>query len=162
MLIFNYLTRRQADRLVERYFEAETTEREERRLRRFLASRWGRAGRYDEVRAVMGFIAAGNVYNKGVRLLPRRRAVSLYRTVGIAASFLIVAGAAIGFMHHRAEQNLCIAYVGGTRVTDTDRVLSEMKRSISSVARPDDAPTIEAQLSDMFNTIEGEGLPTND
>ena len=44
------------DRLIERYYNAETTEEEERSLKHFLTSKEGSDSRYDEIKAVMGFI----------------------------------------------------------------------------------------------------------
>lgn len=45
--------------LVERFFAAQTSEAEEKELREFLLSSRGADARYDEVRAVMGFLAVG-------------------------------------------------------------------------------------------------------
>ena len=47
------------DELIARYFAGLTTDEEERRLRRFLASPDSADARYDETRAVMGFLAVG-------------------------------------------------------------------------------------------------------
>ena len=43
--------------IVNRYFEAETTEEEERLLKRFLASDEAQGAEFDEARAVMGVFA---------------------------------------------------------------------------------------------------------
>ena len=45
--------------LVERFFAAQTSEAEEKELREFLLSSRGADARYDEVRAVMSFLAVG-------------------------------------------------------------------------------------------------------
>ena len=58
--IFRLKTRSMAywERQAERYFDAALTDDEERALRRFLASPAGADARFDDVRAVMGFLVA--------------------------------------------------------------------------------------------------------
>ena len=46
------------EELAERYFQAETSEAEEARLRRFLCSSEGQDSRFDEVRATMSYLHA--------------------------------------------------------------------------------------------------------
>ncbi|MBQ8061009.1 MAG: hypothetical protein IJ205_03580 [Bacteroidales bacterium] len=47
------------DEMIERYFEATLSEEEETALKAFLVSPEGQAPEYDDVRAVMGYFAAG-------------------------------------------------------------------------------------------------------
>ena len=61
--------------LVERFFAAQTSEAEEKELREFLLSPRGADARYDEVRAVMSFLAVGRDVYGGHAATPSRPVV---------------------------------------------------------------------------------------
>lgn len=78
------------DGLIARYFDGTTTEEEERRLRRFLASPES-AGRYDDVRAVVGFFAVGRQVHTH-RLAKRRPFRPARHWVAAASLLLLLSG----------------------------------------------------------------------
>lgn len=84
-------------RLVDRYFEGETSTAEERRLRTLLAVSDSEAEEVNAARAVMGVFAtarrAGD--DAGSVKSPRRRRRALLATVSVAASVAIIIGAAL-------------------------------------------------------------------
>ncbi len=141
------------DRLIERYFDALTTDADERRLRRFLCSPAGADPRYDDVRAVMGFMAVGRQAERRRQWArPRRRQAHW----AVAACFLAVVAAGAGWVVTDSRRNVCVAYVDGRRITNTESVMRQVARSIDAVGRPDAASTVEQQLNDMFNTLDAE------
>lgn len=161
------------DALISRYFDALTTPEEEAALRRFLASEEGKDPRYDEVRAVMGFIAVGRkvyqaenankheskvVLNNNEARKPRRHLDStrLHRIMAVAAAAVVVIALGTTFIVHNlsSSEDVCVAYIGGKKVTDPDVVMMQMLQSLEAVSRPDEEPTIEQQLGDMFETLE--------
>ena len=152
------------ERLVERYFDAATTDEEERALRRFLASPAGADARFDEVRAVMGFLATGRSLHRaagetpssaappaGIRL-SRMVVKSPLRLAAAAAVVAICLSAALSVWHWKTE-NVCVAYAGGRKITDRELVEGRAQASLRAVNRPTDVPEMEKQLGDMFNTL---------
>lgn len=154
------------EKLVERYFEADTTEEEEQALRRFLATEEAAARpEFDEARAVMGFLAVGQRLAASAAPAPeagkgkRRPLLRLpLARVAVAASVLIAAGSLL-WLHRPQSESLppadaCIAYIGGKPTTDPAAVKEQMRLSLGEMAAPTGVPTVEEQLQDMFNTLE--------
>lgn len=141
------------DALVDRYFRAETTPREERRLRRFLSSPAGAARRYDAVRAVMAYVACGRSLSR--RPAARRRNRPSAVAWRVAATVCLTAGiaASAGWDVYR-RNNVCVAYVAGQKVTDPDIVTRCMKDAFRETVGPEAAPTMEGQLNGMFNLLD--------
>ncbi len=141
--------------LSERYFEAETTDREEDMLKAFLVSKEGQDCDFDEVRAVMGFVAVGRQANRkavsGSKHFLRRTAV-IYAAAA-ACVLLILTFVSVGPAEPDEE---CVAYISGEKITDVDKILLEMQAAWHNVQSDDDTPTIEQQLSGMFSTLEQE------
>ncbi len=138
------------DELIDRYFEAVTTEEEEILLRRFLASAEGADRRYDDVRAVMGFLVTGKQLRKAASPRPVRLRLSAWR--GVAAAAVLVVGFGVATLSRFAlpEADVYVAYVGGERVTAPDAVLLQMQLSMQTVASPVGEPSVEQQLTEMF------------
>jgi hypothetical protein len=94
--------------LLERYFDAQTTDEEELSLRRFLSSPEAVGNEFDEARAVMGFLCVGKE-----KRLERQR--SLWRK---SAWMSVAAGVALLFRrsNHRRGGNIVAAvfvFAGG-------------------------------------------------
>ncbi|MDO4756462.1 MAG: hypothetical protein Q4A54_08970 [Parabacteroides sp.] len=135
--------------LGERYMEAETTNQEEEQLARFLASSYAESDVFDELRAVMGFMAVGR------KRYAKRHVSYMQRYVRIGAA--IVAGllmVAWGNYEMERRQNVCIAYVYGERFTDPERVMLEMENSLKSLHYGEAGRIVEEQLSSIFQTLD--------
>ena len=123
--------------LAERYFEAQTTDVEEEALARFLATPASQGKEFDELRAVMGFVATGRaVHNR-----QRTRGVRFRYYAAAATVTGVLALTAVWQMAERT--NVCVAYINGERYTDKEIVFSEAMKSID----------VQEQLSDIFQTI---------
>lgn len=141
------------DDLVARYFEAQTTPAEEERLRRFLTSPRGADARYDDVRAVMGYLAVGR--SQARRPRRQRRPLRPAAVWRVAAAVCLVAGltATLATVHYRRE-NVCVAYVSGQKETDPDAVMRYMEAAFSETVPDEAAPTMESQLNSMFQSLD--------
>lgn len=151
--------------LVARYFEAETTDEEESRLRRLLCSPKGQDPRFDEVRAVLGFLAVGRQIHRqqpNPTEQPARRRPLLRRPLAVAAAIVTIclAGTAVWTAQRTidADRNteVYIAYIGKRKITDKNIVMREMHNSLAAVNAAESAPTVEEQLEDMFDMLNQE------
>lgn len=125
--------------LAERFFEADTSEEEERELRRFIAS--GLAGsEFNDVRAVMGLAAVGaRRYNR------RRR-----RTVFLSAAAAVVAVVMTAVSLAADEGDSCVAYINGTKHTDEAIVMAQMHSTMDEMAQQAQELSVERQMDNFF------------
>lgn len=140
--------------LIQRYFEAETTEAEENELRSFLSTSPGLDSRYDEVRAVMGYLVVGRSLNKKKMARRPSRMIRTMRHVGVAASLALM----IGFVSFYwsdliSERESYVAYVDGNKITDRAIVSQLMQESFAGVGIGEAESDAEAQLLEMFTII---------
>ena len=143
------------DALVERYFEAETTEAEEAALRRFLCTPQGGAPRYDEVRAVMGFLAVGRSQQASAVPQKKGRSIRLQTLGRIAAAVIVAVGVGLAAWHTQSKPTeVCIAYVDGRESTDREAVIALMTGTMQEVLAEDPTAEMEAQMSEMFSVMD--------
>ena len=143
----NERTYQQWKELAERYFEAQTTDVEEEALACFLATSASQGKEFDELRAVMGFVATGRAIHKR----QRTRRVRLRYYAAAAAITGVLALTAVWQVAQRT--NVCVAYINGERYTDKEIVFSEAMKSIDKVRHDLPQDTVQEQLSDIFQTI---------
>ncbi len=135
-------------RMADRYFEAETSDNEERLLKRFLATDEGQDEAFDEVRAVMGVFAVG----KKATVHKRRKSVVWIWTAAAAAVvglFFVLTP----ILKQPKSTDICVAYVDGKVITDRSQVLAMMHSSWEDVGYGE-CPSVEKELEELFN-----GLP---
>lgn len=125
--------------LAERFFEAGTSEEEERELRRFIAS--GLAGsEFNDVRVVMGLAAVG------ARRYHRRRR----RTVFLSAAAAVVAVVMTAVSLTADGGDSCVAYINGTKHTDEAIVMAQMHSTMDEMAQQAQELSVERQMDDFF------------
>lgn len=125
--------------LAERFFEADTSEEEERELRRFIAS--GLAGsEFNDVRAVMGLAAVG------ARRYHRRRR----RTVFLSAAAAVVAMVMTAVSLAADGGDSCVAYINGTKHTDEAIVMAQMHSTMDEMAQQAQELSVERQMDNFF------------
>lgn len=160
------LTAEQARQLIQRYFDAETSEQEEAALKQFIASPEGADAQFNEVRAVMGVAICdalvfpkNNLPDRTIRLTTRRKRFTLtsrhvwQRAATICMPLLLAGGIALtGYIHQ--QNNRCVAYIHGKKVTNTSQMEQAMHEALTDISRPLDAPGIEEQMSQMFCPTE--------
>ena len=118
------------DELVRRYWEAETTPEEERRLAFWLLEPEAADARYDDVRAVMGLLATGR------RLHRAKRKRTTWQRTGRKWAVAAVVGGLI---------------FAGTRFIPL--VEEQDVNALQATQRPADEANVEHALNDMFATI---------
>ena len=128
------------DEMIERYFEATLSEKEETALKAFLASPEGQAPEYDEVRAVMGYFAAGRAVRQA-----RQPSRLTNRIVAIAASLAIIVTLGVNIYN---KTNICVSFVDGKKVTDKEVVMNDVDNILADLLS--DRTGVEEQLNDFF------------
>lgn len=133
--------------LIERYFDATATEAEEAEMRRGLADMSLNSPRIDEARAVAGFFAV----ERGRRKAAERRQTVRWPRIAAAIAVAAICGAALLTLprHSGSEADRCVAYVGGSEITDSREVLAIMRSNLDDLGAASDAvrDDVDSQLS---------------
>lgn len=142
--------------IVELYFEAETTEEEELALRHFLTSEESNLPCFNEIKAVMGYIATGkNIKRKGNRQQNRIRPFGNFIRYSAAAIITIIIGFGV-WKSVNDNKNICIAYIDGKYYNDEKIVLTEMHKALAHIGHNIEENTIEQQLGNFFRCVDNE------
>lgn len=138
------------EELVERYFDALTTDAEEQELRDFLCSPEATGAVFNEARAVMGFLKVGQTLHPKTQ---KHRSVNYWKVAAIFCGVMI-GGAALWNTWDKM-QNVCEVYVYGDRYTEVAMVMSQMQHSLDKMNDVEEN-IVEAQLSDFFQMMKEE------
>ena len=152
---------RRIDLLIDRYFEAETTEAEERELRLALAATKCRSAKIDEARAVLGYLAIGRNEAR------RRRIFTLPHVAAAAAVAAVCAAVALPLMQ-RADSGAdrCVAYVG--RTEPKERIIQKVGQQLRiNRSKLKDASDTNTDFDDIDSAIQSgyylkQGLANNE
>ena len=135
------------DELIEGYFEGTLSQNEETALKVFLASEEGQGPEYDEVRAVMGYFAAGrSVEILRSRPLPQNDRKVWRRILAIAASMAIIITLGVSIYN---RNNVCVSFVGGQKITDKEVVMNDVDNILADLLS--DRTDMEELLNDFFD-----------
>lgn len=131
--------------LTDRFLEGETTLEEERELYAFYRSEEVP----DDLLSLRPlFIGLEEIQLETPSITPKKKKGDWRKWVMIAASVLVLFLLGGSFLWQQ-QQNECVAYVYGERVTDRDLIMQELERSIGTMTEGQN--DIENQLNDMFN-----------
>jgi hypothetical protein len=131
--------------LTDRFLEGETTLEEERELYAFYRSEEVP----DDLLSLRPlFVGLEEIQLETPSITPKKKKGDWRKWVMIAASVLVLFLLGGSFLWQQ-QQNECVAYVYGERVTDRDLIMQEMERSIGTMTEGQN--DIENQLNDMFN-----------
>ena len=131
--------------LTDRFLEGETTLEEERELYAFYRSEEVP----DDLLSLRPlFVGLEEIQLETPSITPKKKKGDWRKWVMIAASVLVLFLFGGSFLWQQ-QQNECVAYVYGERVTDRDLIMQEMERSIGTMTEGQN--DIENQLNDMFN-----------
>lgn len=137
--------------LTNRYFEGLTTEEEESLLRRFLTSEEAQTEDFEELSAVMGYLATGKtVHQKKITPLWRNPKMMKWSA---AACFLLMTG--IGG-YHLLPRATYVAYVDGQRTTNKAEVIAQMHSIMAGINADTPTGCMEASMNDLLNTLNTE------
>ncbi|MGC3978738.1 MAG: hypothetical protein QM751_11225 [Paludibacteraceae bacterium] len=136
LLIKRTITSKQADELILKYYEGETTGTEEELFRSFLKQK-NLPQKYDVEKAIFGYFAP-----KSTEKTPSVRFRPLYRSA--AAAVIVVL---IGFaVYKNTPENKSFAYVDGKKITNIEHIESLAKNSLGEVSSENEN-VVEEQLS---------------
>ncbi len=171
------LTQAEALRLMERYFEAQTSEQEEEALKRFAASPLADGPAFEPLRATLAMAAyatgragfqpacAGKASFQPALPQPKNRKhrptlpLAPLRHVALWAAVTL-----LGVTVYRLAappDEACIAYIHGTRTTSSEAVMQAMLNTVEVVGEPEGADDMEQLMNDMLTT-PGAADPTTD
>lgn len=131
--------------LTDRFLEGETTLEEERELYAFYRSE---EVPNDLLSLRPLFVGLEEIQLETPSITPKKKKGDWRKWVMIAASVLVLFLLGGSFLWQQ-QQNECVAYVYGERVTDRDLIMQELERSIGTMTEGQN--DIENQLNDMFN-----------
>lgn len=131
-------------RLMQRYWEAETTPEEERDLARYAAGMDDST--FDEIRGVLGYISVG----RATRARKGRRGVRLYPFAAAAAGVAAVIAVSLTLLFAPAKpmDNLCVRYAYGVKTDDGDAIMASVEASLADFFAGE--TPAEVQLFEMF------------
>ena len=138
------------EELVERYLDALTTDAEEQELRDFLCSSEAVGDVFDEARAVMGFLKVGQTLHSEKQ---KHRSFNYWKSAAIFCGVML--GGVALWSAWEKTQNVCEAYIFGTKYTEVAMVMSQMQHSLDKINDVEEN-IVEAQLSDFFQMMEEE------
>ncbi len=137
--------------LEQRYFDGLTTDEEERLLHQFLATEEAQAAEFEELRAVMGYLAMGKAEHKK-KVVPLWRRPEVVRW-SAAACFLILGGVGL---FHLMPRTTYVAYIDGRRTTNKIEVIAQMHSVMSDINADSPTAAMEASMSNLLNTLNTE------
>lgn len=134
----------QLHNLIERYFDADTSIDEERRLKHELTHTHHSSTLIDEARAVMGYSVSKSPAKDSPAIKPYKQK-RLLAAVSIAASIAIVAIAVTTAFSHLnpapADVTESYAFVDGTKITDDNTIAEMMAAHLNIIADASDNVT---------------------
>ena len=144
----NISSQAERERLIDRYFEGETSLQEEQMLRQQLAECPWQSDIIDEARFTMGYFAAHQ------RQQQQRPTVSnRMRVMAIAASIalLLTVGAGLLWQSQRPK-DVCIAYVNGQEISNDEAVMALIDNDLSNIGNASQG--MASQLMSLGEAIE--------
>ena len=141
------------EELIGRYFDGETTVKEEQMLLEVLADCSWSSEAIDEARFAMGYFTVHKQQGQRASSFTKR-----YRIAAIAASVAVVLTVGIGTLWHFQPHtdDMCVAYVNGKTVENDDAVMALISNDLN--AMDDASQSVEAQLSSIGEALELDNL----
>lgn len=115
------------EEMTERYFLAETTEEEERKLRSFLCTSQSQDARFDEIRATLSFLDVCKSQQA-----PRPR----YALRALAVAACLSAVAFIGWYQHQQQDISSVRIAGQTVEADASQLMEQQLAEMFSSTNP--------------------------
>ncbi|MBR4922726.1 MAG: hypothetical protein IKY99_03770 [Bacteroidaceae bacterium] len=141
------------EELVERYFDAMTSDKEEQELKAFLLTKEATGNVFDEARAVMGFLKVGQTLHKEKS---RKRPWNNTHYWKIAAVCCGIAFGAALWNTWYSTNNICEAYIYGEKHTKVAMVMAQVNNSLDKIYDTSEENIIETQLKELFQLMEEE------
>ena len=138
--------------IAEKYFDATTNDNEEKALRDFLSSAESNHPAFDEIKAVMGYLAAArHIENVNAREKRAVRKKHLIHWAAAAIIAFIVGTGTILLTGNPDNDDIYVADINGKIYTDKEFVVAHMQHTMSMIASTTKENNIEEQLGAMFS-----------
>lgn len=146
------LSEAQISDLIERYFNAETSVEEEAALKCAVAC--DDNPRYDDIRAVLGYVAVKKAHSNVRRMRWGQRAMQ----VAAVAAVAVVLGVSVWLIDGNSagkESGDCYAYVQGRRIDDPSHVMSIVQDDFSDIREAANATDCDmrSQIDDIREAL---------
>ena len=145
--------------LSEKYFDAQTTNDEERALARFLATPESNHPAFNEIKAVMGYLSTGRSITQKAKSGNGKKPYTIGRTiqwVSAAASIAVIAMVGTSLWERTApvettesDKEIYYACINGKEYTDKESVMQHMLATMNKMSSSSNN-VIEEQMGAMF------------
>ena len=132
--------------IVEKYFDATATAEEEKTLAAFLATEESDIPEFNEIKAVMGYLATARAIEKE----HARKEAARWMTSAAAIAIVAFIGYTFNSGDH-TEKDVYIANINGRIYTDKEFVLAQMQQTMAMIGNTTRGNSIDEQLEAMFN-----------
>ena len=139
--------------LVERYFDALTSDAEERELQAFLLSPEAVGQVFDEARAAMGYLKVGQAIHRKNLVSRFRRPMRYVKAAAVCGG--IILGATL-WHTWGSTKNICEAYIYGVKHTEVAVVMTQLQHSLDKVNDAREEDIVETQLKELFQLMKEE------
>lgn len=144
------MTKEERHILIERYFEAETSAEEERKLRDILLELSAPDEEEREALAVMGYASVKPARKPRMNVSLGKR---MLRYAAVSGGLIVIAAGLatawnIGMREHQPQ---CIAYVGGVEITDEAHIMALISTQLSEMAHISEE--MDTEIMGDFNEI---------
>ena len=136
--------------LSEKYFDALTTNEEEKALAQFLASDAANSSAFNEIKAVMGYMSTGKSIAQKAKKKARRIGNAIqWASVAACTAAIAILGTSIAQQATPGSKDIYYAYIDGKEYTDEEFVMQHM---LATMNRMSDTSNniIEEQMGAMF------------
>ena len=136
--------------LSEKYFDALTTDEEEKALAQFLASNAANSSAFNEIKAVMGYMSTGkSIAQKAKKKAHRIGNAIQWASVAACTAAIAILGTSIAQQATPGSKDIYYAYIDGKEYTDEEFVMQHM---LATMNRMSDTSNniIEEQMGAMF------------
>ena len=136
--------------LSEKYFDALTTNEEEKALAQFLASDAANSSAFNEIKAVMGYMSTGKSIAQKAKKRARRIGNAIqWASVAACTAAIAILGTSIAQQATPGSKDIYYAYIDGKEYTDEEFVMQHM---LATMNRMSDTSNniIEEQMGAMF------------
>lgn len=138
--------------LIRRYFDGNTSLDQEKQLRELLADNRLSSPEIEEARAVIGFFAAEAAATAPAASRRRQRVPSLLKIAAALVALLSAAAVTVATFSASDPSPRCIAYINGTTISDTDKVMELLEADFRIAAET--AAAVNERIETGMDNIE--------
>ena len=138
--------------LCEKYFDALTTNEEEKALAQFLASDASDHPAFNETKAVMGYLSTGRSITQKAKEKKKHTTAIQWASIAACAAAIVLTGTSIyqqGTQPATKDRDIFYACIDGKEYTDEEFVMQHMLATMNKMSSTSSG-TFEEQMEAMF------------